>query len=173
MPTKSVHYASEHSPRQFGKTFRMNLRPVKPCAPIKVVGWRKYNEYLIWKCISMPIYNIYKVPTSRIPQPAIAANIAMFQVDFPTHIVMWLHRLVSNFTEPMTPPRNRSPSFEYVASGVSRSSSPVHVPSPPITHYSSSSLSYLPSNGGASNSDVSCPSSPVPLSMGELSLTHS
>ena len=28
--------------------------------------------------------------------PGIAANIAMFQVDFSTHILMWLYRLVCN-----------------------------------------------------------------------------
>ena len=88
MPTKSVHYSSEWLPKQFGKAFRMILRPVKPCAPIKGIGWRKYNEYLIWKYSSLPIY------TSQFPRPSTAANIAMFQVDFPTHIIMWPHRLV-------------------------------------------------------------------------------
>jgi hypothetical protein len=34
------------------------------------------------------------VQTSRLPHPATAANIAMSQVDFPAHIVMWTHRLV-------------------------------------------------------------------------------
>ncbi len=28
------------------------------------------------------------------PGPSIAANIAMSQVNFPTHIMMWPHRLV-------------------------------------------------------------------------------
>src|SRR6202050_4947358 len=66
IPAGSVHYALEWSSRLFGMTFRMILRPMKPCAPIKGIGWRKYNQYLIWKYISMPIY---KVQTSRIPRP--------------------------------------------------------------------------------------------------------
>jgi hypothetical protein len=40
-PTKSVHYASETSLELFGYPFRMNLRPMKPCAVIKGIGWLK------------------------------------------------------------------------------------------------------------------------------------
>src|ERR1700728_3188968 len=57
--------------------FRMILRPMRSCAPIKGIGWRKYIQHLIWKYI------------------------AMFQVDFPTHIMMWPHGLVPEKSLPM------------------------------------------------------------------------
>ena len=92
IPTGSVHYALEWSSRLFGMTFRMILRSVKPCALIKGIGWRKYNVYLIWKYI---ICGCHRCRHHYSPHPATAVNIAMSQVDFPTQIVMWPHRLVS------------------------------------------------------------------------------
>ena len=47
IPTGSVHYASEWSPTLFGMAFWTILQPMKPCAPIKGIRWRKYNQYLI------------------------------------------------------------------------------------------------------------------------------
>ena len=40
-----------------------------------------------------------KVQTSRIPGPSIAVNIAMSRVNFLAHIMMWLHKLVSEGTQ--------------------------------------------------------------------------
>ena len=40
-PTKSVYNASDTSLGLFGYPFRMNLRPMKPCAVIKGIGWLK------------------------------------------------------------------------------------------------------------------------------------
>lgn len=72
---------------------------------------------------------------------------------------------IANFTEPVTPPYGRSPSFKLVelpTSAGSHSSSPGHIITPPATDYSSSS-SYQPTGELESDSDnMSAPSSPSP-----------
>ena len=37
---------------------KISFNTVKPCAPAKGIRWRKYNQYLICKYISLPIYTV-------------------------------------------------------------------------------------------------------------------
>ena len=68
--TKCVHYASQIFIRLFRNPFRMNLRPVKPCAVIKGTKWLKImyswfgNSFYVAKS---PTYIIIFYITS--PQP--------------------------------------------------------------------------------------------------------
>src|SRR5258707_216354 len=88
LPTKCVHYALETSIGPFRNPFRMNLRPVKPCAMIKGTGWLKNNSFLIWEFIfnmqgpiQAPILPfILYLQHHNSPGLGIPANIAMYWV---------------------------------------------------------------------------------------------
>jgi hypothetical protein len=88
--TKCVHYALETSIGLFQNPFRMNLRPVKPCAVIKGTRWLKNNASLIWEFLFYVPEPILRPPSLSFilyllhhnsQGLGIPANIAMLWVD--------------------------------------------------------------------------------------------
>jgi len=88
---QSIHYTLEWSSKLFEKPFQMIMRPVKSCAPIKGIGWWKYDKYLIWK---KKLGGFKRCRHHGFSHPATAANIAMSQMNISTHMMMWPHKLV-------------------------------------------------------------------------------
>ena len=98
LPTKCVHYASETSIGPFRNPFRMNLRPVKPCAAIKGTGWLKNNSSLIWEFIfnaqdhpKPPSYHLYYICNITTPQAwAFLQTLQCTGWVYPGNIIMLL-----------------------------------------------------------------------------------